>query len=162
MGTAAKGNPWTWVGGSNRGKLSNTDDTVVSGIKPVVVVNYYQSLHKDDTPGEEESMFSSISDNEVKNIEENLDEGEYKYVTSNKKKTKKKKKQFQEKMNTVSKESKRRTNLFLLLVFLMMMTLLIVTLVTLLLQKMLLEKKLLKMHLAKMLHSFPLSQLMVI
>ena len=75
--TAAKGNPWTLVGGSNRGKLSNTDDTVVSGIKPVVVVNYYQSLHKDDTPGEEESMmFSSISDNEVKNIEENLDEGE--------------------------------------------------------------------------------------
>merc|ERR1711906_232 len=76
--TAAKGNPWTLVGGSNRGKLSNTDDTVVSGIKPVVVVNYYQSLHKDDTPGEEGSMFSSISDNEVKNIEENLDEGEYK------------------------------------------------------------------------------------
>merc|ERR1711966_229216 len=72
------GNPWTLVGGSNGGKLSNTDDTGVSKIKRVVVSNYYQGLEdKDDTPGEEEGMFSSISDHEINNIEENLDEGEY-------------------------------------------------------------------------------------
>ena len=81
--TAARNN-WTLVGGSNSGKLSDTGDTVVSGIKRVVVSNYYQRLYKDDTPGEEESMFSSVSDNEVKNMEDNLDEGEY--VTINKKK----------------------------------------------------------------------------
>jgi hypothetical protein len=82
--TAAKNN-WTLVGGSNSGKLSDTDVTVISGIKRVVVSNYYQSLYKDDTPGEEGSMFSSVSDNEVKNIEGNLDKGEQK-----KKKKKKK------------------------------------------------------------------------
>ena len=45
------------------------DDTAVSGIKQVVVVtNYYQSLDKDDTPGEEDSVLSSIRNNEFKNI----------------------------------------------------------------------------------------------
>ena len=55
------------------------DDTVVSGSKQgVVVTNYYQSLYKDDTPGEEDNvLFSSIRDNEVKSMDQSLDEGEY-------------------------------------------------------------------------------------
>jgi hypothetical protein len=67
--TAARNN-WTLVGGpKSGGNLSNMDDTAVSGIKQVVVVtNYYQSLDKDDTPGEEDSVFSSIRNNEFKNI----------------------------------------------------------------------------------------------
>ena len=89
--TAARNN-WTLVGGSNSGKLSDTEDTVISGINRVVVSNHYQSLYKDDTPGEQESIFSSVSDNEVNSMEGNLDEGEYKYVTINKEKKKKKKK----------------------------------------------------------------------
>jgi len=102
--TAARNN-WTLVGRPNSGKLRNMDDTAVSGIKQeVVVTNYYQSLYKDDTPGEEESMFSSVSDNEVKNMEEYVDEGEYKYVTINKKKKGKKRKNKNKKEPT-EKES---------------------------------------------------------
>jgi len=64
------GSSWIPVGGPNRGKLSNMDDTAVSKNKGgVVVSNYYQILVKDDTLGEEESMFISISDNEIKNTE---------------------------------------------------------------------------------------------
>merc|ERR1711865_803549 len=100
--TAARNN-WTLVGRPNSGKLRNMDDTAVSGIKQeVVVTNYYQSLYKDDTPGEEERMFSSVSDNEVKNMEEYLDEGEYKYVTINKQKKKKRRK------NKNKKEKKKK------------------------------------------------------
>merc|ERR1711865_1034798 len=72
------GKPWILVGGPNSGKLRNMDDTAVSGSKQgVVVTNYYQSLDKEDTPDEEDSVLRSIRDNEVKNMEENLDEGEY-------------------------------------------------------------------------------------
>ena len=54
------------------------DDTAVSASKQgVVVANYYQIQNKDDTPGAEDSVFSSIRDNEVKNMEEDLNEGEY-------------------------------------------------------------------------------------
>ena len=61
--TAARNN-WTLVGRPNSGKLSNMDDTdAVSIIKQGVVTNYYQSLDKDDTPGEEDNvLFSSISE----------------------------------------------------------------------------------------------------
>ena len=89
--------PWIPVGGPNSGKLRNIDDTAVSGSKQgVVVTNYYQSLYKDDTPDEEDNvLFSSIRDNEVKSTDQNLDEGEY--VTINKKQKKKKKKKKKEK-----------------------------------------------------------------
>merc|ERR1711966_82386 len=61
------GKPWILVGGPNSGKVRNMDDTAISGSKQgVVVTNFYQSLYKDDTPGEEESMFSPISDNKIK------------------------------------------------------------------------------------------------
>merc|ERR1711966_55929 len=75
------GKPWILVGGPNSGKLRNMDDTEVSESKQgVVVTNYYQSLYKNDTPVEEDSVLSSIRGNEVKSIDKNLDEGEY-YVT---------------------------------------------------------------------------------
>merc|ERR1711966_621061 len=91
------GKPWIPVGGPNSGKLRNVDDTAVSGSKQgVKVTNYYQSLYKDDTPGEEDNvLFSSIRDNEVKSTDQNLDEGEY--VTINKKQKNKKKKKKKKK-----------------------------------------------------------------
>merc|ERR1711966_512526 len=98
------GKPWILVGGPNSGKLKNMDDTAVSGSKQgVVVTNYYQSLDKDDTPVEEDSVFSSISDNKIKNIKENLDEGEdvTTFNKKRKKKKKKKKKEPKEKESTV-------------------------------------------------------------
>ena len=89
----AAGSPWIPILGPNSGKLSKRDDTADPGNKQgVVVSNFYQILVKDVTPDEEESMFFSISDNEIENIEENLDEGENKKkIKKNKKKKKKKK-----------------------------------------------------------------------
>ena len=101
----ATGSPWILVGGSNGGKPSDTDDTAVSETNQgVVVSNYYQILNKDDKAGEEESMFGSISDNEIKNIEENLDEGEYIAINKKKKRKKNKKKRKENKKKKESKE----------------------------------------------------------
>jgi hypothetical protein len=63
-------------------------------------------LYKDDTPGEEESMFSPISDNKIKNMEEHLDEGEdvTTFNKKRKKKKKKKKKEPKEKESTVPRK----------------------------------------------------------